>query len=182
MNVIRAQFMRDMKVVRQWTDVDVRGFKPVPTHKHWRPTRVPRIVTHTRRINYARRLINNAVVRRNFFEPFKTQNHAQTTFDTHPLTINDGPRSIHLRITRTTHAPRRNENMCVIRAWFMRFCCVTGPLYFDNSQLFLTYNRLVFNKYINNIVGQNNVLTMALSLRMLKRLCLRSVIRINAYF
>jgi hypothetical protein len=26
--------MRDMNVGRQWTDVDVRGFEPVPTHKH----------------------------------------------------------------------------------------------------------------------------------------------------
>ena len=60
MNIIRARFMRDMKVGRQWTDVDVRCFEPVPTHKHLRPTRVPRIVTHTRRINYARRLTNNA--------------------------------------------------------------------------------------------------------------------------
>ena len=34
MNVIHARFMRDMNVGRQWTDVDVRGFKPVPTHKH----------------------------------------------------------------------------------------------------------------------------------------------------
>jgi len=59
-NVIRARFMRDMKVGRQWTDVDVRGFEPVLTHKHWRPTRVPRIVKHTRDINYARRLKNSA--------------------------------------------------------------------------------------------------------------------------
>jgi len=34
MNVIRAWFRRDLKVGRQWTDVDVRGFEPVPTHKH----------------------------------------------------------------------------------------------------------------------------------------------------
>jgi hypothetical protein len=112
--------------------VDVRGFEPIPTHKHWRPTRVPRIVTHTRRINYARWLMNYAhrrtVVRRKNFETFKTQNHAQTAFDAHPLTITDSPRSFHRRITHTTHAPRRNENMCVIRAWFMRFRCVTGPL------------------------------------------------------
>jgi len=71
MNVIRALFMGDMKVGRQWTDVDVRGFEPVLTHKHWRPTCLPRIVEHTRRINYARRLMNNAhrrtVVRRNIF-------------------------------------------------------------------------------------------------------------------
>ena len=33
-NVIRALFMRDMKVGRQWTDVDVRGFEPDPTLKH----------------------------------------------------------------------------------------------------------------------------------------------------
>ena len=34
MNVICARFMRDMNVGRQWTDVDVRGFEQVPTHKH----------------------------------------------------------------------------------------------------------------------------------------------------
>jgi hypothetical protein len=126
---IRTRFMRDMNVGRQWTDVD--GFKPVPTHKHRRPTRVPRIVTHTLRINYARRLMNYAqrrsVVRRKIFEPFKTQNHAQTAFNAYPLTITDSPRSFHRRITHTTNAPRRNENLCVIRAWFMRFRCVTGP-------------------------------------------------------
>jgi hypothetical protein len=131
-NVIRARFMRDMNVGCQWTDVNVRGFEPVPTHKHWRPTRVPRLVTHTQRIHYARRLMNYAhrrtVVRWKNFEPFKTQNHAQAAFDAHPLTITDSPRSFHWRITHTTHAPRRNENLCVIRAWFMRFRCVTGPL------------------------------------------------------
>jgi len=39
------------KMGHQWMVKDVRGFEPVPTHKHWRPTRVPRIVTHTRRKN-----------------------------------------------------------------------------------------------------------------------------------
>jgi len=112
--VIRALFMRDMKVGCQWTDVDMRGIESVPT----------RIVTHTRRINYAHR---RTVVRRKFFEPFKTQNHAQNAFDAHPLTITDGPRSTHRRITQTKHAPRRNKNVCVIRATFMRFRCVTGP-------------------------------------------------------
>jgi hypothetical protein len=34
MNMIRALFMRDMNVGRQWTNVDVRGFEPVQTHKH----------------------------------------------------------------------------------------------------------------------------------------------------
>jgi len=102
---------------RQWTDVNVRDFESVPTHKHWRPTRVPRKVTHTRRMNNAHR---RTVVRRKYFEPFKTQNHAQ-------LTINDGPRSIHRQITHTTRAPCRNETICVIRAWFMRFRYVTGP-------------------------------------------------------
>jgi hypothetical protein len=119
----------------RWASVDVCGFEQVPTHKHWRPTRVPRIVTHTRRINYARRLMNYAhrstVVRRKNFEPFKTQNHAQAAFDAHPLTITDSPRSFHRWITHTTHAPRRNEKLCVIRALFMRFRCVTGPLAHD---------------------------------------------------
>jgi hypothetical protein len=60
MNVIRERFMRDMNVGRQCMDVNVRGFEPVPTHKHWRPTRVPHVVTHTWRINYAHRLMNYA--------------------------------------------------------------------------------------------------------------------------
>jgi len=53
---------RDMEVGRQWTDVDVRCFEPDPTNptKDCQSTRVPRVVTHTRRINYARRLLNNA--------------------------------------------------------------------------------------------------------------------------
>ena len=34
MNVIRAWFMRDMNVGRQWMDVDVCGFEPVPMQKH----------------------------------------------------------------------------------------------------------------------------------------------------
>jgi hypothetical protein len=115
MNVIRARFMRDMNVGRQWTDMDVCGFEPVPTHKHRQPTRVPRIVAHTRRINFARRLMNYARrVRRKNFEPFKTRNHAQTAFNAYPLTITDNLRSFHRRITHTTHAPRRNENLCVI--------------------------------------------------------------------
>jgi len=80
-----------------------------------------RIVTHTRRINYARRLKNNA----DFFNRSKLK---ITQIDAHPLTITDRPRSIHRRITHTTHAPRRNENWYVICAWFMRFRCVTGPL------------------------------------------------------
>jgi len=72
MNVIRALFMCDMKVGRQWTDVDMCGFEPVLAHKHWWLTRVPHIVTHTWRINYACQLINNAhwrttVVHQNFF-------------------------------------------------------------------------------------------------------------------
>jgi len=91
MNVIRTLFMRDMKVGRQLTDVDVRGFETVSTHKHWRPTRVPRVVTHTRRMNYERRLMNNA---HNFFNRSKlksrtnrlrrtfTHNQWRSTFDT----------------------------------------------------------------------------------------------------
>ena len=75
MNVIRALFMRDIKVGYQWADMDVRGFEPVSTHKHWRPTRVPRIVKHIRRINYAHRLIKKAhrrtVLRRILFNRSK---------------------------------------------------------------------------------------------------------------
>jgi hypothetical protein len=144
MSVEWTWYMRGSCMGRQWTVVDVRGFKPVPTQKHWRPTRVLRIVTHTRRINYAHRLMNYAhwrtVVRRENFEPFKTQNHAQTAFNAHPLTITDSPRSFHRRITHTTHAPRRNENLCIIRAWFMRFRCVSGPLHMFLT--FLTRNKI----------------------------------------
>jgi len=75
MNVIRALFMRDIKVGYQWADMDLRGFEPVSTHKHWRPTRVPRIVKHIRRINYAHRLIKKAhrrtVLRRILFNRSK---------------------------------------------------------------------------------------------------------------
>ena len=117
----------DMKVGRQWTDVDVRGLEPIPTHKHWRPTRVPRMVTHTRRINYARRLMDNAHrrigVRRNFFNRSKLK----ITHKPHSTHIHLQSLTIHRRISHTTHAPRRNKNMCVMRARFMRFRCVTGP-------------------------------------------------------
>ena len=106
-NVIRALFMRDTKVVRQWTDVDVRGFEPVPTHKHWRPTRVPRMVKHIRRINYARRHVNNAhrrtVVLWKIFKPFKTQNHAQTHIHLQLMTVHVRSTD-ELRIRRTLRA------------------------------------------------------------------------------
>jgi len=48
-----------------------------------------------------------------------------------PVPITDAPRLIHRPITHTTHALRRNKNLCVICAWFMRFRCVTGPLHND---------------------------------------------------
>ena len=102
MNVIRARFMRDMKVGRQWTDVGLRGFEPVP-HKHWRPTRV---ITHTRCIHYARRLMNNAHVITNFFNRSKlriTHKLSSKHFYLQSLTVH--VRSTNeLRIRRTLRA------------------------------------------------------------------------------
>jgi len=80
-------------------NVDMRGFEPVLTHKHRQPTRVPRIVTHTRHINYALRLMNNT---HNFFnrsklkimhKPPSTRIHLQS------LTVHDK-----LRIRCTLYA------------------------------------------------------------------------------
>jgi len=77
--VIRALFNRDMKVGFQKTDVGVRGFEPVLTHKHWRLTRVPGIVTHTRHIHYARRLMNNAHRRTDVRRIFLNRSKLKTT-------------------------------------------------------------------------------------------------------
>jgi len=97
MNVIRALFMRDIKVGLQKTDVGVCGFEPVLTHKHWRPTRIPGIVTHTRHINYARRLMNNA--------------HRRT--DVHPIFLNRSKLKI-------THKPP-STHICTFNQWRSTF-------------------------------------------------------------
>ena len=104
MNVKRALFMRDMKVGRQWTDVDVRGFEPFLTHKHWRPTRVPRIVKHTRDINYARRLKNSAHRRRklDFFNRSK-------------LKITHKPPSMHIHLQSMTVLVRSTDELRIRR-------------------------------------------------------------------
>ena len=110
---------RDMCAVHAWYErgasVDVRGFEPVPTHKHWRPTRVPRIVTHTRRINNARRRMNYAhrhtVVRRKNFEPFKTQiTHKPPSTHIHLQSL-----TVHVRSTdelRTRRTLRAETKIC----------------------------------------------------------------------
>jgi hypothetical protein len=106
MNVIRARFMRDMNVGCQWTDADVHGFEWVPTHKHWRPTRVPRIVTHTRRINYARRLMNYAHRRKKKLNRSKLKiTHKPPSTHIHLQSLTVHVRSTdELRIWRTLHA------------------------------------------------------------------------------
>ena len=89
----------DMKGGRQWTDVDVRGFEPVSTHKHWRPTRVPRIVTHTWRIHYAHRLMHifNRSKLKITHKPSSKHIHLQS-LTVHVRSTNE------LRIRRTLHA------------------------------------------------------------------------------
>jgi len=98
---------------RYWTSSDAYALI--------RQTRVPSIVTHTWRINYARWLMNNA----------------------------------HRRITHTMHNPRRNKNMCVILAWFMRFCCETGPWarFSCKSDICKVSSRLTKNKRAQRALG-----------------------------
>ena len=57
-------------------------------------------------MNYA---YPRTVMRRKIFEPFKTQNRAQTAFYAHPLTITDTPRVHDVRMTfalRIQRTPR----------------------------------------------------------------------------
>ena len=129
MSVEWTWYVRGSCVIWTWgrrTDgeasVDVRGFEPVPTHKHWRPTRVPRIVTQTRRINNARRRMNYAhrrmnyahrrtVVRRKNFEPFKTQiTHKPPSTHIHLQSL-----TVHLHSTdelRTRRTLRAETKIC----------------------------------------------------------------------
>jgi hypothetical protein len=120
-NMIRARLMRDMNVGRQWTDVDMRGFEPVPTHKHWGATHVPRIVTHTRRIIYAHRLTNYAHLcvgkilnrskfksRTNRLRRTSTYNHWQSTFVPPTNYANDA---------RSAQKRKSVRNSCVIHAF-----------------------------------------------------------------
>jgi len=117
--------MGDMKAGRQWTNEDVRGFKPVPTHKHCLQTCFPPIFTHTRRITYARRLMNNAhrctVVRLNFFNCSKLKiTHKQPW--THINLQSLSPRLIRWRITHIIwHTLHAETKIC---AKFVRDSCV----------------------------------------------------------
>jgi len=123
MNVIPALFMRDMKLGRQWTDVDVRGFEQVPTHKHWRPTRVSRIFAQSRK--YARRLLNNAhrrtLLRRKFFWTVQNSksstNHLQCTCTYTQWRSTFDPPTNYAYDARSTHRRKYVRTTWVIRAF-----------------------------------------------------------------